>query len=293
MKNCNFISNVIIILMLLAGIASCGASDGPDEVELTEEEILRTCLNKEEDFCSCFLSLYSDVEEPEKFFPVVAEFQAIINDFLCGINENLPGKQKIEELEKRINEHTCVRAYIEHYTATQRIYARFLCGDFTFHVIYEMDMTTKPMTVTGFQNTLYYKHENNKESIEIPSVAYSLNETSYKWNLGYVGEKNLIAINSDEELENYITCTENDDYPAIDFTRQTLLLAYGQQAYGITFCKLVYLCRSSIGYVLNVDMCPKATAAVTPWDSAIVVDKLDEDIDIEISINNLNITFKR
>ena len=292
MNTYNFISNVIIILMLLAGIASCGASDGPDEVELTKEEILRMCLDKEESFCSCFLNLYSDVKDPEEFFPAIAEFQVIINDFLCGINENLSGKQKIEELEKWINEFTCVRAYFEPYSAGQLIYERFLCGDYTFHVRYGIDMTTNPLNVTEFYNWLHYKHENNKETIEIPSVAYSLNETSCNWNLVFSENENLIVINSNEEMENYITCPENDDYPAIDFTRQTLLLAYGAGS-GLYLFKPVYLRRSSIGYMLNVDFQATIASVYSPWDSAIVVDKLDEDIDIEISINYLNIISKR
>ena len=300
MKTCKIISNAIISFMLIAGAASCGESNKPgdenEEEEICschdqEEDEFYLCLDQEEDFCSCLLNSYSGVRDPEKFVPVINEFQVMINEFLSGIPENLSGKQKIEELEKWLNEHTCVNAYIEHYSAvktnppTGEILIKFFVDRIIIGCYYMDVLWSNPMTVTRFHDLLFYEHENTEEPVEIPSVEYSLNETSCKWN--HRNGTELIFINSNEDLENYVTCKEGSDYPAIDFTKQTLLLSYISDGSSILM-NPVYLYRFSTGYVLNVDLLASASAVYRSWESAIVVDKLDDEIDVEIYFNYVN-----
>jgi len=62
--------------------------------------------------------------------------------------------------------------------------------------------------------------------IDISFTEYSLLDTHCQWqNLPY--DEKVIIINSNEELEKYISCTE-DSYPAIDFSKHTLLLISGE-----------------------------------------------------------------
>jgi len=61
---------------------------------------------------------------------------------------------------------------------------------------------------------------------EISFTEYSLSETSCEWtNLPY--DEKVIVINSSEELEKYISCAEGS-YPAIDFSKNTLLITSGK-----------------------------------------------------------------
>jgi len=66
-----------------------------------------------------------------------------------------------------------------------------------------------------------------KYPIEIPITEYSLEKTSCRWGARPIDcpLRSLIHINNDEELEKYIICGEGE-YPAIDFTKYTLLATY-------------------------------------------------------------------
>jgi hypothetical protein len=63
--------------------------------------------------------------------------------------------------------------------------------------------------------------------IEIPFIEYSLQGTSCRWKQGgsYVNDR-LVIINSKEELEEYLICSDGN-YPEIDFAKYTLLLTGG------------------------------------------------------------------
>jgi hypothetical protein len=72
-------------------------------------------------------------------------------------------------------------------------------------------------------------------TFEIPFEKYSLKGTSCKWtNLSYPyqfhDDAELIIINSNEELENHVSCIEGS-YPEIDFSKHTLLLVNGESGY--------------------------------------------------------------
>lgn len=62
---------------------------------------------------------------------------------------------------------------------------------------------------------------NDDEPIEIPFTKYSLVGTNCDWNT--IEMDKVIIINSYEELEKYITCTDGL-YPDVDFSENTLLL---------------------------------------------------------------------
>ena len=234
----------------------------------------------------CNLCVDFDIENIENSIPV-------INEFLSALPDILSGEQKIKELEKWLNIHFCIAvASVEHYSAvktnppTGEIIIRAMDGRGVLRAYYMDVQWTSPMTVTGFHNP-FYTHENTEEPVEVTSTEYSLEETSCKWNLNLDERgRNLIVINSYEVLENHIICT-GSDYPAIDFTKYTLLLAYGNES-GLYIQSPVYLHWFSTGYVLNADFLASDAAVMNPWQSAIIVDKLPEESNIELLYNYVN-----
>jgi hypothetical protein len=156
---------------------------------------------------------------------------------------------------------------------------------------YVMDVLwTNPMIVTRFHDA-FYEHEGIEEAVEVPIVEYSLNETSCRWSdatypdeiLSGPNSRRLIVINSDKELKNYITCTGNSSYPAIDFTKHTMLLAFGMTS-GKVLIDAAYLRLYSSGYVLHVDHRKTITASIEYWQIAIITGKLAKESNVDLKL---------
>ena len=235
----------------------------------------------------CNLCMDFEIEKPRGSIPA-------INKFLSGLQNELNNEKKMKALEKWLNIQPCVfRAKIEHYSAvktdtpTGEIHINFM--DNGINRFYVMDVTwTYPMTVTGFHD-IFFIHENFEEPVLVPSIKYSLEETTcqIKYTYNDCRGPELIMINCNEALEKYLKCTGEDNvYPPIDFTKYTLLLIYGSECHSITEPS-IYLNRYTTGYVLNVDFYPRLNSVVTRWHAEIVVDKLDEESYIEIKKNRL------
>jgi hypothetical protein len=120
--------------------------------------------------------------------------------------------------------------------------------------------------------------------IDILFEEYSLEGTSCRWtNLSYPYPGDLIIINSAEELNNYISCTEGS-YPEIDFLQYTLLLAYGMEAY-LTYPNYTDLQQfSAQNYVMTVNLLPGVEGVVVYWEVPIVVSKITDGSVIELVI---------
>jgi hypothetical protein len=117
---------------------------------------------------------------------------------------------------------------------------------------------------------------------EIPFTEYSLEGTSCQWvNLNY--DEEVIIINSAEELENYISCTEGT-YPDIDFSQHTLLLASGTACRGIDKIHKNLLQLSCNEYELNIELILNNTDVLKKWTVAFVVRKLTEESHIEMNV---------
>jgi hypothetical protein len=90
----------------------------------------------------------------------------------------------------------------------------------------------------------------------------------------------VIVIDSDEELQKYV----EGDYPTVDFSRKTLLLAYGLERSlmrpdGQKFQKL-----SEQDYVMTVNLTGGMLTSMSRWVVAVVVDKLPSGSEIELNI---------
>jgi hypothetical protein len=120
------------------------------------------------------------------------------------------------------------------------------------------------------------------EPVEISFTEYSLVGTLCQWtNLAYDGK--IIIINSNKELEKYVECS-NSSYPAIDFSKYTLLLVGGGVAGGIgTLSKKVLL--SSNKLILEIEIIfNDAAIAGENWILALLTEKIDTDIKMELNV---------
>ncbi|MDH6356390.1 hypothetical protein [Parabacteroides sp. PF5-9] len=127
-----------------------------------------------------------------------------------------------------------------------------------------------------------------EKGVDVSFAEYALEETSCQWvNLHSkddpCGHYNLLVIDCNEVLEDYI---EGTDYPAIDFSKQTLLLAYGIECSGSYLDSVSLQQLSEQNYVMTVHLRMTIAAEISEWEAAIVVDKLDVESKVELNITN-------
>jgi hypothetical protein len=123
--------------------------------------------------------------------------------------------------------------------------------------------------------------------VDVPFTEYSFEEggpgeeISAKW-VNLPKENNtLLVINSDEELKKYV----EGDYPAINFSEQSLLLAYGPTAYGATETVHSFRQLSEDKYKLSVEVILGDTTFGEGWRIAILVHKISNDSNVELNTN--------
>ena len=109
---------------------------------------------------------------------------------------------------------------------------------------------------------------------EISFTEYSLSGTDCEWiQLENSNDVELIIINSDEKLNNYIQCPIGKNRPAVDFSKRSLLLARGVCLY-YTYPNRINLKQFyNESYVMTVNLMPSVMSVITPWQTAIIVDK--------------------
>jgi len=118
----------------------------------------------------------------------------------------------------------------------------------------------------------------------ISFTEYSLQGTSCQWqNLPY--DEKVIIINSNEELEKYISCTEGG-YSIIDFSKHSLLLVSGKTNKEIIKMLATDLRQlSSNKYELRIEITIKNVSVIEPWNMALVIEKVSEDKYIRLNTN--------
>ena len=125
-----------------------------------------------------------------------------------------------------------------------------------------------------------------KYPIDVPFTEYSLAGTQCQWtNLGFDG-KEVIVINSREELEKYITCT-GSSYPEVDFAKQTLLLVSGATQNGVyTIIEKVEK-LSPTRYKLDIMAVLNDDKPDKQWNRAVVISKLQKDNSVELHLTTI------
>ena len=115
---------------------------------------------------------------------------------------------------------------------------------------------------------------------DISFTEYVLADDCQWQNLAY--DDQVIIINSDKQLRQYVACT-GSGYPKIDFEKQTLLLAHGMATSGAVYPNCTCLQQiSEQSYKMEVDLFQGLAAVMSPWQVAIIVDKLEEECIIEL-----------
>jgi hypothetical protein len=104
-------------------------------------------------------------------------------------------------------------------------------------------------------------------------------------NPDYVWGGKVSIINSDEELKSYLTCPE--DYPVIDFLRQTLVLTSGTTAFTISGAirGIVFLKNSANQYSMKATISQTICTAREYWCIAILTPKIEDGAIVTLEIN--------
>lgn len=138
-----------------------------------------------------------------------------------------------------------------------------------------------------FINGLQVYCYNESYPKDIPFTIYSLEGTSCQWK--EVDSDDVISIlaiiNSVEELETYMECIGEHDYPPIDFSKNTLLLAYGLAPSSIVYVGCDALQQiSEQHYQMNIDLLTSDLTVLTPWQVPIIIEKLSEGCSVDLIV---------
>lgn len=113
---------------------------------------------------------------------------------------------------------------------------------------------------------------------------YSLAGSSCTWKNA---EKNkLYIIKSEDAFNNYIVCSEND-FPAIDFERSSLLLVHGSNLSGIHSIERQLEQLEKNKYNLKISIVSNASAVVQSWNVAILVPRLTDEAEFSMEVTSL------
>jgi len=100
-------------------------------------------------------------------------------------------------------------------------------------------------------------------------------------NLNY--NNSIIIINSEEELKKYINCS-NTNYPEIDFSKHTLLLANGRSPNTIYELSKHLLQPSKNKYRLDIEIRQTDSNGDGSWVVALIANKLSEESNVELDV---------
>ena len=148
----------------------------------------------------------------------------------------------------------------------------------------EWDFKTNIVTQ---DTTLYAQWEENTLQdypIEIPFTEYSITGTSCQWT-NFESNKGII-INSDEKLQNYIVCAD-DDYSKIDFSEHSLLLVRVGATSGIRYIDINFFKETANEYTLNVLIHTDMTAVAPGRLISIIVPKIDDEVTITLNVQQI------
>ena len=125
-----------------------------------------------------------------------------------------------------------------------------------------------------------------KYPIEISVQDYMLGWCSW---INWADDSKIIIINSDEEMNKYVSCHELLDYPTIDFSKHSLLLVDGTASAGIYDVKKEKKMQqiSPNEYVLNIGINLNSLTEPTKWYATIITNKLRQNAKIELKIEEL------
>lgn len=119
---------------------------------------------------------------------------------------------------------------------------------------------------------------------------YTLNTCEWDFSWGSVKEEgDVIVVNSDKELSNLIThfvCEEDCGYSGVDFTKHSLVVAYGGCRNGISSINITnFVQTSATELALHIAITTNMTDEAPVWIKALIVDKLSEQSSMKLDVN--------
>ena len=120
---------------------------------------------------------------------------------------------------------------------------------------------------------------------EVSYTEYSLSGTSCEWSFTK-DDKDVIVVNSREELEKYIVCDGECTAPSVDFEKHSLVIAHGGCTNGIHqigVSKFVKFADEKYG--LYIDIVMGWTDAPELWTYAIITDQLSGQNIVELFVD--------
>ena len=119
---------------------------------------------------------------------------------------------------------------------------------------------------------------------------YTLNTCEWNFSWGSVKEEGyVIVVNGDEELSNLIThlvCEEGCSYPSVDFTKHSLVIAYGGCINGISNINITnFVQTSATELALHIAITTNMTDEAPVWTKALIVDKLAAQSRISLNVD--------
>ena len=122
------------------------------------------------------------------------------------------------------------------------------------------------------------------EPTDITYKEYTLYGSSCDWNLPD-DYNNVIVVDSDEELARYIASESGESYPAVDFSKYTMIIAHGYSLNGISNKQIEsFQSISATEIALNIAIYQDMTDVVEPWTIALLVDKWDRLYNIDLRV---------
>lgn len=134
------------------------------------------------------------------------------------------------------------------------------------------------LLMAGVAASCEEKIVDTSKPIEIPVTEYSLYETDCWWT--NYEPNNVIVISSNEDLEKCIACSDDNTYPAIDFSKYTLLLAQGYATNGVGFTEATLSWDAPNAYILKVTVHVGMTAVAPGWIGAYLTSKLPQEAEV-------------
>jgi hypothetical protein len=109
------------------------------------------------------------------------------------------------------------------------------------------------------------------------NLNHDYNSPDFVWREG-----KLSVINSNEELEDYLICPK--DYPVIDFSKHTLLLASGITTSDAEISDIVFLKNSANQYTLKATIREGDLCIIDYWCFAILTPKIEDEATVILDI---------
>lgn len=124
---------------------------------------------------------------------------------------------------------------------------------------------------------------NEPEDADIPFTEYSFDTDIRLYHDIFKEEQGnaLLTLNSDEEMRVYF----GSNYTPVDFSKKSVLLAYGLMTSGFSSAKIDSFSRKSDGtHALGVSVWRREIGIMDHWIAAIVTDRIEADSEFEIDV---------